>query len=716
MTASDEDGGSAGEVQYSIYPPTFDDFAIHINSGQVVVNKDLRRRKKITNSVHLDGDKNKDNDNSVSTNHLRHRKRRDLGNDNQQQQDEDSDDIKEIRFQIRADNGPNTTAVVTDIAVRVNYTCPGCVIYTLEPVVKEMQGATTTVVVVASIAVFLILIFLAFMGYFLRKKGCFNRRHHSTSGFCTTKQEVDLSNSVERELLNSGASSLDRLQHFYGNGGVVGAVGGEHPVEKSQVSSETGLLADGTGSGTARSVSAADKASTYSFGIYHEQGKTDSEMQHRLGGDTLSEMTLIKELEDDSVFGYSSGKMKSEPTKSLISRSTQESSLYSLSSTAVHRNGFNFVLRPTSNKIISANRSDSHESLKDFMEEGGGEAAGGMDVGNLLYAKLAEVNEDERDAIMESVRPFQEEGRLSYGGSFSTIIGSDDELNAPYSNSRPYNPNNDSWKQQKQTPYQQLQQQPHNRSTSNSIFSEIAGGRKSKTPSQHRMNNYASPYNPKDVIKNNSAGTPQQQQKQPLLQQQQQPNNMNNRLQFSSLPPVGGLKIPPPSKQQKQQQQQNSVNIPLQVLNSGRTSMLSSVTSLPRLPQELQSTYTSGIMSPNFTPALTPLVFRSPSVSSIGTQDEYSNNTPLLQQQQQQHNNNNNNKPRTASYEPSFNSSAVSGSLRRSDSRASQLSRITLSDLEISDNEIGVWLNCLSFFAFVLFWDAIMVQIFCWWL
>ena len=631
------------------------------------------------------------------------RKRRSLdsNNDNNpQQQEEDSDDIEEIRFQVRADNGPNTTAVVTDVVVRVNYTCPGCVIYTLEPVPKDMQGATTTVVVVASIAVFLILIFLVFMGYFIRKKGCFNRRHHSTSGFCTTRQEVDLSNSVERELLNSGASSLDRLQHFYGNGGVVGAVGGEHAVEKSQVSSETGLLADGTGSGTARSVSAADKASTYSFGIYNDQGK-DSEMQHRLGGgDTLSEMELIKELEDDSVFGYSSGKMKSEPTKSLISRSTQESSLYSVSSTAVHRNGFNFVLRPTSNKIISANRSDSHESLKDFMEEGGGEAAGGMDVGNLLYAKLAEVNEDERDAIMESVRPFQEEGRLSFGGSFSTIIGSDDELSAPYSNNRSYNTSNDSWKQQ-QTPYQQQQQR--NRSASNSIFSEIAGGRKSKTPSasqqqqqqQHRMNNYASPYNPKDLITNKSAGTPQQQkqqqQKQPLLQQQHERNSMNNRLQFSSLPPVGGLKIPPPSKQ-KQQQQQNPVNIPLQVLNSGRTSMLSSVTSLPRLPQELQSTYTSGIMSPNFTPARTPLVFRSPSVSSIGTQDEYSNNTPLLQQQQQQpQHNNNNNKPRTASYEPSFNSSAVSGSLLRSDSRASQSSRITLSDLEISDNEIGVW-------------------------
>lgn len=678
VSATDKDGGSAGIIKYSIRPPKFDKFTVHPNTGVISVNKDLRRQRKITNSVQFDERKTKktnDEENNVAhsdgdTNNEK-RRRRNLENIDDLQQPSNKEDIEDFRFQIQADNGPNTTAVITEISVRVNYTCPGCVIYTLETVRPEMKGATTTVVVAASIAVFLIILLLIFMGYFLRKKGCFNSRNHATARFCTTKQEVDLSNSVERELLNSGASSLDRLQHYYGNGATGG--GGDHVAEKSQVSSETGLLADGTGSGTARSVSAADKASTYSFGIYHEQGKTDSEM-HRLQ-DTLSEMTLIKELEDDSVFGYSSGKQKSEPTKSLISRSTQESSLYSLSSTAVHRNGFNFVPRPTNNKIITANRSDSHESLKDFMEEGGGEAAGGMDVGNLLYAKLAEVNEDERDAIMESVRPFQEEGRLSYGGSFSTIIGSDEEMTTPFRNRPSYS--NDSWKH---SPFPQSQRRIGGGGT-NSIFSDIVGGRKSKTPSssQHRMN-YS--YNPKDVLPNKGAVA--QQQQQPLLRDMGGTNNMKSRLHFPTLPSIGAMKLPQGSAQK------NPENIPLQGMSSGRTSMLSSVTSLPRLPQELQSTYTSGILSPNFTPALTPLVFRSPSVSSIGTQDDYGNNASSIQQQQKhQQQNDNNNKSRTpVGYEPVFN--PTSSTLRRSDSRVSQLSRITLSDLEISDNEIGV--------------------------
>ncbi|XP_066927474.1 protein dachsous-like [Clytia hemisphaerica] len=619
VSATDKDGGSAGQIYYSIHPPSIDKFRIHINTGIIVVNKDLRRRQKITNSLEVEG---KTNDDKEIDDNKKRRRRRSLNSVDETETS--GDDLQDIRFQVRADNGPNTTAVTTDIVVRVNYTCPGCVIYTLEPDTADMKGTTTTVVVVASIAVFLMIIFITCMAYFLRKKGCFNRENHAAGGFCNTKKETGLSNSVERELLNSGASSFDRLQHFYN---------GEHPAEKSQVSSETGLLPDG--SGTGRSVSAADKASTYSFGVYHEQGKTDSEM-HRLP-DTLSEITMIKELEDDSVFGYSSGKMKSEPTKSLISRSTQESSLYSLNSN-VHRNGFNFVPRQ-SNKMISTNRSDSHESLKDFMEEGGGEAAGGLDVSNLLYAKLAEVNEDERDAIMESVRPFREEGPLSYGGSFSTIIGSDEDLRRAYNN--PYNKYN--WKP------------PYQNSGTNSVFSEIGrkiGGR----PSMNRPSNYS--YSQKDVIANNAAA------KQPLLHDI---TPMNNRIHYPAKHTIPGSvgKVPP------HQATAPPIDIPLQVLNSGRTSMLSSVTSLPRLPQELQSTYTSGILSPNFTPALTPLVFRSPSVSSIGTQEEF--------------NTQNNNKQMTNNFNPGFNSN-----LHRSDSRVSQLSRITLSDLEISDAEIGV--------------------------
>jgi len=52
---------------------------------------------------------------------------------------------------------------------------------------------------------------------------------------------------------------------------------------------------------------------------------------------------------------------------------------------------------------------------------------------------------------------------------------------------------------------------------------------------------------------------------------------------------------------------------------SNRTSMLSSFASLPRSPLSANSSYTSGPLSPNFTPAITPLITRSPSVSPLET-------------------------------------------------------------------------------------------------
>ena len=338
----------------------------------------------------------------------------------------------------------------------------------------------------------------------------------------------------------------------------------------TRLSSETGLIQESAG--TARSMSATDKASTYSFGVYHEQAEPESEMQPF--NDTLSNMSL-KDLEHDSVFAYSPTKNK-KATRSCVSRSTQESSLYSLNSNKPDPN------RMVAKKKTFTPRNGSHESLNDFQEEGGGEAAGGLDVGNLLYAKLTEVNEEEQDVVMDGVKPYKEEGVLSQGGSLSTIVGSEEDLRDKYD----FNYRNN-WRPQ-----------------FNSVFSEI--GRS----------------NPK-----HSGGT------------------------FES---TSSTKKDKPS-----------VDIPLQVLASGRTSMLSSVTSLPRTPQDIPSAYTSGALSPNFTPALTPLVFRSPSVSSIGT-DNYVLHAAAAN-----------------GFQIGLNSN-----MERSESVSSQLSKITLSDINVSDEEV----------------------------
>ena len=600
VSATDEDGGSAGIVRFSLQSDPKDTFEIDALSGHITLKRDLRRK--------IDKNNNSD-DNDEQGN--KERQRRDVKQAYQNSDDTEKEkdkDVEELSFIVIADNGPNTTIDSTSVTVLVNYSCAGCTIKTTPSPTPTTMKSSTIVVVLASIAVFIMVLFLLCMAYFLRKKGCCSRTKNP-SAFCKGKKNLDISSSVERELLHSGASSFDRLQQHFST---------DHAVEKTRVTSVTGLLHDG--SGTNRSVSATDKASTFSFGVYHEQGIPESDM-HTLG-DTLSDITL-KDFEHDSVFGYSADKMKSEPTKSLISRSTQESSLYSFSSNA-HRNAFNFGARPNTTKRITR-RTDSHESLKDFMEEGGGEEAGGMDVGNLLFAKLAEVGEEEQDAIMDGVRSFREEGHLSHGGSFSTIVGSDEDLRRSYN----YNYR---WRPQ----YHPL----------NSVFSEIgrnATGIAAPRPMYRppRVNGHLKVQHPINYSYNKSdSRAALNSVKQPLI------NDTTNSIRSSK-------KVKPPEE------------TPLKTLNSGRTSMLSSVQSLPHTPQDMQSNYTSGALSPNFTPAITPLVFRSPSVSSIGTQENFP----------------------TQSEPPDF-EVGFSSNLRRVDSTVSQLSRITLSDLDISENEV----------------------------
>ena len=72
----------------------------------------------------------------------------------------------------------------------------------------------------------------------------------------------------------------------------------------------------------------------------------------------------------------------------------------------------------------------SIESLHDFDDEGGREASGGIDVGNLLYAKCAEA--DAEEDYQDRPRVFHFEGRPDYTGSLSSILGSHEELRGHY--------------------------------------------------------------------------------------------------------------------------------------------------------------------------------------------------------------------------------------------------------------------------------------------
>ncbi|XP_065182352.1 protocadherin Fat 4-like [Sycon ciliatum] len=74
-----------------------------------------------------------------------------------------------------------------------------------------------------------------------------------------------------------------------------------------------------------------------------------------------------------------------------------------------------------------------HEQLHEFGEEGAGEAWGGlggggaMDMNTMIYSRLAEIEADEHEAIMDGVRAFNAD-TLSYAGSIGSVARLVDEV------------------------------------------------------------------------------------------------------------------------------------------------------------------------------------------------------------------------------------------------------------------------------------------------
>ncbi|XP_047493063.1 protein dachsous-like [Penaeus chinensis] len=81
----------------------------------------------------------------------------------------------------------------------------------------------------------------------------------------------------------------------------------------------------------------------------------------------------------------------------------------------------------------SQDLAHSMESMHMFDDEGGGEADG-MDISNLIYAKLNEVTPEEESSIMDGTRAFGfgDESQPSMTGSLSSIVHSEEELQGSY--------------------------------------------------------------------------------------------------------------------------------------------------------------------------------------------------------------------------------------------------------------------------------------------
>ena len=234
-----------------------------------------------------------------------------------------------------------------------------------------------------------------------------------------------------------------------------------------------------------------------------------------------------------------------------------------------------------SSKITNKSKvGSSVESMHQFSDEGGGEGDG-LDISNLVYSKLGQVEADENLAIMDGTRQFGfgDGADASHGGSLSSVINSEEEFSGSYNWDYLLD-----WGPQ----YQPLA----------AVFSEIA-----------RLKD--------DNIKPVTKPT------QIVPQQRRGKNSVDGHLVNSTMPPPIITDAPPkafPLTQTSQNQSNSNLSSSSNAnsMNSARTSQLTNV-SLPKSPLSYESSYGSAVMSPSFTPSLSPLGTRSPSISPLVT-------------------------------------------------------------------------------------------------
>ncbi|CAH1803297.1 unnamed protein product, partial [Owenia fusiformis] len=237
--------------------------------------------------------------------------------------------------------------------------------------------------------------------------------------------------------------------------------------------------------------------------------------------------------------------------------------------------------------------TQSVESMHQFSDEGGGEGDG-LDIGNLVYAKLGEVAADENLAIMDGTREFNlAETEPSHAGSLSSVINSEEEFSGSYNWDYLLD-----WGPQ----YHPLAH----------VFAEIA---------RLKDENIQPKKQPTKIV--------------------QQDGNWNSPItQVRTVPPplitnappktLGMQHIDPPHDLEGHMPNsggQGSGSSSSSATNSNRTSLLTSLSS-PRSPISHESSFTSPAFSPSFTPTLSPLATRSPSISPLQSEKNSGHSTP----------------------------------------------------------------------------------------
>ena len=386
VSATDVDGGEDGVVRYSIEFSTLEVFGINATSGIIFVNRSLEEvsSKRSRRSV------------EVNEEHSRSRRvRRDS-------------DVTTVTLRIQADSGkPKSKVGKVRAEVAIDFACPGCPTTGVTDGNKGGLSGSTSIII--GLAVLAGIIFIAFVvvvvAIYMRKKKKKRNRQNRRLRYDGSFDEITVHPPPPDGNINHVDSSLENVSTPRG------------------YSQECTPL-NGPSDSPARGTDSSDTPNSASSGRGSSEG-VDFEVDHPtvlVNGDIGS---LHSENYVKTVVGPDSG----------IQQDSDQVSQLTISDGSSMMQGEGLAIDKHTDKIdrILA-RLGSQESLHVFGEEGGGEADGGVDVGNLLYAKLSEVDADEDESIIDGIRPFGDEGHdhPSYGGSLSSIVGSREELTGSY--------------------------------------------------------------------------------------------------------------------------------------------------------------------------------------------------------------------------------------------------------------------------------------------
>lgn len=385
VSATDEDGGEDGVVRYSVEHSSVNVFGINSTSGIIFVNRSLEEasNKRKRRSV----EENKEQDLVLR------RVRRETG-------------VTTVTLYIRADSGkPNSKVAKVWAKVEIDFACAEC------PTAGERgseegisRSALSLIIGLAVLAGIILIAFIVVVAAVYMRKKKKRSRQNSRFGFDGSFDEITVHPSSNGNV-NHVDSSLENVSTSRG------------------YSQECSPL-NGPADSPARGTESSDTPNSASSGRGSSEG-VDFELDHPpvlVNGDIVS---LHSENYVKTVVGPDSGIQQDSDQVSQLTISD--------ASSMMHVEGFGIDKRTEKIDRLLA-RLGSQESLHVFGEEGGGEADGGVDVGNLLYAKLSEVDADEDESIIDGIRPFIDEGHdhPSYGGSLSSIVGSREELTGSY--------------------------------------------------------------------------------------------------------------------------------------------------------------------------------------------------------------------------------------------------------------------------------------------